>query len=422
MHVLIVHRPRPDDPGTTRSVAHDVAALRARGHRVTVTAVRGLPAPEADEVLELPWPEIPSWSGLPARALARLAAPLAGVRARLRRHVARTRPDLVHVHCAGGPVPELHALATVTGAPRVTSLHDFTPVCPAGSLFSGGAVCERCLHGDLSPAVIRRCVDKDLLRSTAATLAARGLNRRDVWRGGQDLVLVPSRCVRDLLAKGGLDLPRLAVLPPALPDPGPAPALPDDPTAPVLYAGPLDGASGLTVLLQAYAMLGPDRPPLRLVGDGPLKGELAALGEQLDLDVLTFHEPVTGAALSAELAACRFVVLPAVGHVPEPLTVLDALAHGRPVLATRRGALPDLVDHEVGRLVEPRDASALARALDGLARDPVLAGHLAGKARERFEERHTLPAHGAALEAVYQALLEGRVDELVERRGALLHG
>ena len=85
-----------------------------------------------------------------------------------------------------------------------------------------------------------------------------------------------------------------------------------------------------------------------------------------------------------------------------PLVLLEALAHGRPVVATPVGGTPELVvDSETGLLVPPRDPEALAAALRRLLDDPVLAARLGEAGRERVRDRFSVEAMTARLLALY---------------------
>jgi glycosyltransferase involved in cell wall biosynthesis len=79
-----------------------------------------------------------------------------------------------------------------------------------------------------------------------------------------------------------------------------------------------------------------------------------------------------------------------------PLVVLEALQHGLPVVTTREGALPEIVDDAVGRLV-PRDPAVLADALEPLLRDAELRARLGAAARRRYLERYTAERFERAL-------------------------
>lgn len=139
----------------------------------------------------------------------------------------------------------------------------------------------------------------------------------------------------------------------------------------IVYVGRLVPEKGLRELLDAAAELTPQRPRLQLalVGDGPMRAELQARAAAAS--GLRIHLP--GAQGPQEvarwMAASDLATLPSYseGH---PNVLVEALACGRPVVATPVGGIPEVVDAACGRLVPARDPAALAGGLrDALDRD-----------------------------------------------------
>jgi glycosyltransferase involved in cell wall biosynthesis len=91
-----------------------------------------------------------------------------------------------------------------------------------------------------------------------------------------------------------------------------------------------------------------------------------------------------------------------------PVAVLEAMALGRPVVATAVGGVPGVVTPGTsGILVEPRDPIALAAAVDTLLDDPEDAGRIGANAIEVVQERYGLQAMVRSVESVYRAVLDG---------------
>lgn len=138
----------------------------------------------------------------------------------------------------------------------------------------------------------------------------------------------------------------------------------------VVYVGRLVAEKGLRELLEAARQMTPAMPNLRiaLVGEGPMRAELAALAAQCGCEVV-FAGAQPPDAVARWMAASNLVTLPSYseGH---PNVLVEALACGRGVVATPVGGIPEVVDAASGVLVPPRDAAALAEGLRaGLARD-----------------------------------------------------
>lgn len=181
----------------------------------------------------------------------------------------------------------------------------------------------------------------------------------------------------------------------------------------VLAAGRLVEKKGFSYLVDAAASV----PGIHLVvaGDGDLRGDLAARARERRAPV-TFAGSLDRSAMAAALAAADVVAVPSVvdraGNVDGlPNVLLEALAAGRAVIATRIAGIPDVVrDGENGLLVAPQDAQDLAAALRALAADATMRERLGAAARRTAAEKLSWEAHTAALEdcLVQAAALEAR--------------
>lgn len=133
----------------------------------------------------------------------------------------------------------------------------------------------------------------------------------------------------------------------------------------LLYVGRLEQAKGLFDLLAAFRLLAPRRPEARLVlvGDGAARGEVEREAALLDGRV-TLTGTLSPSEVARWIAAADLVTLPSWAE-GMPNAVLEALASGRPVVATRVGGLPEVITSPtLGQLVPPRDPPALAAALE----------------------------------------------------------
>ncbi|PYO96184.1 MAG: hypothetical protein DMD60_11315 [Gemmatimonadetes bacterium] len=185
--------------------------------------------------------------------------------------------------------------------------------------------------------------------------------------------------------------------------PAPAPTLSEarDGTGPVLFVGRLVERKGVAHLLAAIARLAASggRPRLEIVGDGPERPALEALAERLGVaGRVVFRGQIPPAELQASYARAAVCVLPSVLDArgdTEGLGVvlLEAMNHGTPVVASRVGGIPDIVEDGVsGLLVPPGDADALAAALQRLRDDPALARRLGEAGRHRLHAQFSWPA------------------------------
>jgi glycosyltransferase involved in cell wall biosynthesis len=186
----------------------------------------------------------------------------------------------------------------------------------------------------------------------------------------------------------------------SLPDVAPVPvSAAQDGTGPVLFVGRLVERKGVAHLIDAIARLGPAGPPLEIVGEGPERPGLEALAQRLGVaNRVVFRGKIAADELQASYARAAVCVLPSVLDArgdTEGLGVvlLEAMNHGTPVIASRVGGIPDIVEDGVsGLLVPPGDADALAAAIRRVRDDPALARGLGEAGRRRLREQFNWPA------------------------------
>lgn len=144
------------------------------------------------------------------------------------------------------------------------------------------------------------------------------------------------------------------------PDPGARAAIGWPPGPTVLFAGNLIPRKAPDVLLDAMAIVRDEVPGARLVvaGDGPLRGDLAAMSSRLGLDVL-FAGALTQTRLAEAMAAADVFVLPSRAE-PLGVVLLEAMACGTPCVASAVGGIPEILGDGCGELVAPGDPRALA--------------------------------------------------------------
>jgi glycogen(starch) synthase len=147
---------------------------------------------------------------------------------------------------------------------------------------------------------------------------------------------------------------------------------------------------GFDDLLEAVALARTKHPTVRLVlaGDGDLRGDLEAHAARIGLaDHVTFTGMLPREEVVAQFAAADIVAVPSI-HFEQfvdtgPTVALEAMAAGKPLVATPVGALPQLLgDGRAGRLVPERDPGALADAIGDLAADSTLRGKMGDRGRE----------------------------------------
>jgi glycosyltransferase involved in cell wall biosynthesis len=325
------------------------------------------------------------------------------------------RPDIVHVHGLYQQLtPSVLEPVAARRIPIVYTVHDFKLLCPAYTLYTPKlGHCERCASGATWHSVVHRCLHDS--RAASVVYAADALYHR--WRNSYAAVsayVMPSRSILDTHRRYGFPPDRLHHVPNFFEtgaDQAPSPAAVDEARDRygdfVFYFGRLSREKGCVHLIEACSVAG---LPLVFAGEGPDEGRLLDAAARSNAPVFfTGHR--SGRDLWALLEASLAVALPSVWHEIAPKSVLEALARGKPVVASAIGGLPELVEHGVtGFLVPPGDAPALAEALGRVAAlSAAERAALAERARRDVHARFSADRYSRAIESIYASLRSNRV-------------
>ena len=310
------------------------------------------------------------------------------------------RPDEVGRAAAefGASVAHFHSFQPLFGARAMTAardagarvvvhLHNFRLFCAISVAFRDGAPCFRCRGRLTLPGVALNCrgsVPEALVYGVG--LAA----QQPEVLAAADRFIAPSTFAAGQLARLGVPADAIEPIPHYLPDDRIATrSLAADGTYAVA-AGRLAPEKGFEVAIDAAAASG---VPLRLAGGGPLEGDLRRHADAIGAPV-EFAGVLSRAELDELRRGAAMAVVPTVGSESFGFTALEAMGAALPVIATRSGALPELLGVE--RCLPRRDVTALAARMRALWDDPERRAHegaaLAARAaseygRARFTER-----------------------------------
>lgn len=182
----------------------------------------------------------------------------------------------------------------------------------------------------------------------------------------------------------------------------PGPERDDDETR-LLFVGRIAPVKGLRLLVDALARLKDEAPDLRLtlVGDGPDRKMIEAAVTAAGLgDRVRFTGYLSQAEVAEELKAADIAVLPSFAE-GVPVFLMEALASGKPVIATQVGGMGELVQHgENGLIVPPGDTDGLVEAIRALASDPDRRAAMGAAGREKVTAEFDIAREAARLAAL----------------------
>jgi len=278
----------------------------------------------------------------------------------LREFVLRVRPDVAHLHIFYGHLT--NAVLSVLrdcNVPIAMSVHEYRLLCPAYTMLDrDGHQCDQCSAGNYAHAVRKRCIKGSYARSA---LAAAECLMRDRFFGIRDAVahfIMVSEFIRQTHVDHD---PRFLERSSVLHNFVRAAADPGDARAPgyLLYFGRLSREKGLHRLLSAASEL---EVPIVVAGEGPDGADLRVKFESAPN--VQFVGFVSGDPLRRLVREARFACVPSEWFENNPMSILEAMAAGTPVIASRIGGIPELVDDgETGWLFDAGSDSALRHAI-----------------------------------------------------------
>lgn len=367
MRVLLYSCVQPADRGGVQAVIARIARhLRGRGHGVVKAWAAG--GPGSGDITYRP-PHL-VWKGR-VPTLRSMAGACLDV-LRLARGLARQRPHIVNVHFVTRETLWFLLLRPLFGYKVVVSVHGSDVLRPKPG------------HAAAVPGVLRS--------ADAVTVVSKATAAYVLGAGGVD----PHRVH---LIPNGVDCSFWAA-------PESARALADRPPI-ILAVGRLHPVKGHDLLVRALPKAIARVPGLRLVivGAGGFRTELERIVESLGLRAaVEFAGELAPDALRERMTQARVFVLPSRSE-GLPLTLLEAMAGGLPVIAARVGGVPEVLVPGTGILIPPEDTDGLAEALSDLLLRPEAAGLMAARAIARARQ-----FSGAAADAAYEDVFQELVD------------
>lgn len=240
--------------------------------------------------------------------------------------------------------------------PIVWRIIDYSIVCPNIRLMHGGKLCSECLGNKFYNCIISNC-KKDVLAGFVSTFQAYFYK----WRGDFDLVDMFSfqnKYMLNLFVEKCGYLPEKCI---SINNPYDSLAITPE-TAPgdyVLYFGRIDPEKGVMTFVKT-AEINKDIKYV-IVGKGAVEDEMKKYIQEHQLDNVQFLGPVWGDDMNKILRGCSFVVVPSEWHEPSPYVILQAFANGKPVVGSRMGGIPEIVeDQKQGLLFNYKDIDDLA--------------------------------------------------------------
>jgi glycosyltransferase involved in cell wall biosynthesis len=317
----------------------------------------------------------------------------------IRKLIEQTRPDVVHFHNTFLRIsPAAYYVVKDLGLPVVQTLHNYRLICPGALLMRDGKVCEDCLRKIVPwPGVVHGCWRNSRSGTTVVAAMLTFHNILKTWENQVDVYIALTEFARKKFVQGGLPEEKIVVKPNFVhPDPGDG----EHKGNFALFVGRLSAEKGIRTMLSAWRLL--KSVPLKIVGDGPLMSEVKAQIERERLAIEVLGRRPREEAFSL-MRQASFLVFPSEWYEGFPMTIAEAFACGLAVLASRLGAMAELVeDGRTGLLFEPGNPEELAARVAWAWTHPEEMRRMGNAARQEFEEKYTAEKNYQMLMQIYE--------------------
>jgi glycosyltransferase involved in cell wall biosynthesis len=278
-------------------------------------------------------------------------------------------------------------------------------MCPAATYFRDGKICELCREASLWESVRHACY-RESHGATAAVALMLAMHRKArTWTDKVTLHIALTEFSRRKFTEGGLPAEKIVVKPNFIsPDPGEKKEVGEG----AVFVGRFWPEKGVATLLRAWRQL-PTPIPLRIFGDGPLRTELERMASDLNLSNVTFAGHVSNEITQAAIKSARLLIFPSENYENFPVTIVEALSCGTPVVCSRLGAMQEIVrDRVTGLHFTPGNSGELAQQVAWAWDHPSEVKEMGRAARLDYEQKYTAESNYATLMSIYrQAISAG---------------
>jgi len=321
--------------------------------------------------------------------------------------IKETRPDVAHFHNTFLLIsPSAYYACKEIGVPVIQTLHNYRLICPGALLMRNGKVCDDCVRRTIPLLGVVYGCWRGSRAGTAVVATMLTFHRfLKTWQEKVDVYIALTEFMRQKFIEGGLPAEKIVVKPNFV-APDPDMGLHDGGYA--LFVGRLSQEKGVMTLLQTWQKL--KNIPLKIVGDGPLYKwvEDFIIKKGLKNVELLGRKPRNEVFQLMQRA--QVLVFPSEWYEGFPMTIAEAFACGLPVVASRLGAMAEIVeDGRTGLLFRPGDPEDLAAKVEWAWSHPKELREMGLEARKEYERKYTAEQNYQRLMEIYQKAI-GRTE------------
>lgn len=314
------------------------------------------------------------------------------------------RPDVVEVlNVMPLITPSVYLACRQAGIPVVQNIQNYRWFCVSGHFFRDGGICGDCMTKTLGRlhGIRHRCYRGSLGESLAATMMTGIHSRTKTYTRCIDRTIVPTKFAKDQYIRYGIPAEQVTIRPNYVELP---PTISDQDDGFFFFAGRMDQMKNPEVILRAAAIRASSR--FKLAGDGPLLNKLKSFAKDKGLENVEFLGRVSNVKCMEHMQRCRAVLFTSKWFEGMPITILEAFARAKPVIACDIGAMGEIIRNgQNGLFFHPGDGRKLAECISALNDNPDQARNMGHEARRDAESLYSEQAYIDSTLSIYKELI-----------------
>jgi len=312
------------------------------------------------------------------------------------------KPDVVHVHNTLPLItPAVYYACSELNIPVVQTLHNYRLLCSNAYLFRNGKVCEECLGKSLYHSVKYGCYRYSRIQTFVLARMVEKHRKLSTWNTRIDAYIALTNFSKRKFVEGGLPENKICVKPNFHLE---SFEVNYNIQNHFLFAGRLDITKGITVLIDSQRMIG-NEIKIYIAGDGPNKEEIISSQSS----TFTYLGQIPNKNLVEKIKNSIALVFPSIWYEGMPMTIVEAFACGKPVIASNLGAMAEIIeDGRTGLLFKPGDSEDLAEKINWANEHKEEMRQMGINARKEYEEKYTAEKNYKILMDIYEKAIENR--------------
>jgi glycosyltransferase involved in cell wall biosynthesis len=395
MKIVVAHNRYQHAGGEDTVVAEEARMLQQHGHSVHQYTINN------DDIRD-------AWSQAVVAVRSFYSRPVSQQISNL---LAEFQPDILHVHNFFPRIsPAIYFAARKYGVPVIQTLHNYRLLCANGVMFREGHPCEACSDGhSFLPAVIHGCYRGSRTASAIVGASMSVHAALGTWSNCIDRYIVLTPFAAQKFGNGRIPPEKIRIKPNFARDWGCGSGKGDY----ALYVGRLSSEKGIETIVAADKA-GTLALPVNIVGDGPLRADVLRACDRPGSRLVYFGRMERPQVIE-QMKNAAVLLIPSLCYEGFPMAMVEAFSFGLPIIASRIGGLPDMLqDGHSGLLFEPGNPHALLQAISTLVSDTSRIEAMRQAARSKFDSHYTEQKNYQILIEIYRELIEEHSARLTE--------